>query len=160
MARSRLLHKNALVILTAHPVGDAQLGNVLFDDPRRRHMSLDERRAGGPAAQGLEAQGPGAGEQVDRMVAGRLGADQIEDRLADAVLHRPHDRVAVIAEPPAAKMSADDPQLGVAAGVGRAKILRSGLAGRRCWAMLSVFRVFHCQNRAVCRMLFWMGIDR
>ena len=68
---------------------------------------------------------PSAGEQVDRVTAGTFGADQVEKRFARAMLHGPHERIAMILQPPTAKRAANDVHFGVASvGAGRPALLR------------------------------------
>ena len=45
--------------------------------------------ADGPAAKCLQPQGPGAGKQIDRVLAANGGGEDVENRLADAVFHGP-----------------------------------------------------------------------
>ena len=71
-------------------------------------MLLDERCATRAAAQGLECQGAGAGEQIDRMSSANVGPNQVENGLAQTVFHRPGTQIAAVDELSAAKSSADD----------------------------------------------------
>ena len=43
-------------------------------------------------------------------------ANEVEDCLASAVLHGPHDRITMIVKPSAAKRAANDPHFGIAIG--------------------------------------------
>jgi len=52
-------------------------------------MLFDERGSLSAAANCLEPQGPGAGEQIECMSSLDIGPKQIENRLAKAVFHRP-----------------------------------------------------------------------
>ena len=64
------------------------------------------------------------GEQVDGVPARAAGADQVENRLARAMLHGPNEGVAVIVQAPAAKLAADDLHFGFpVAGKGRGRSL-------------------------------------
>src|SRR5262245_34179924 len=73
-------------------------------------MPFDERRLHGPPADRFQAERPSAGEQIDRMATDDPRPNQIEDRLADAVFHRPRSQVAAVLELSAAKTAADDSQ--------------------------------------------------
>ena len=56
--KSRLAHRNALVINSVAAVRDSQRADVFLDDAGRRHVLLDERGARGSAAECLQAQAP------------------------------------------------------------------------------------------------------
>ena len=76
---------------------------------------------GGTAAEGFEAEGAGAGEEVD----GVAPSDSVLIRLKIASRTRCFIGrtigIAVVAELAAAKVAADDSQLGLSAGVARAR---------------------------------------
>ena len=97
-------------------------------------MLLNERRAHGAPAERFESQRPGPGEQVDHVMAGAFGADQVEKRFARAMLHGPHLRIAMILQPAAAKRAANDAHFGIASvGTGRP-------------ALSNIFRAFMCHR--------------
>ena len=97
---------------------DAQRADVFLDHAGGGHVLFDERGGDRAAADRFEAQRTCAGEQIDGVPAGAAGADEVEDRLAGAMLHWPDDGVAVIMQPSAAEMAADDPHFGLAIVVG------------------------------------------
>ena len=66
--------------------------------------------ARGATTEGLARQRPGAGEEINGVHSADGGADEVEEGLAHAVLHRPYTRVAAVLEAPAAELSAHDPQ--------------------------------------------------
>jgi hypothetical protein len=107
---------------------NAERRNILFDDARRRHVPLDERGVGGAAAEGLQAQRAGAGEQVDRVPPRGRDAHQVEDRLPQPVLHRPGHQIVAgakgfVPQPPAAKLPAHNLDLrGLDERIGRATL--------------------------------------
>ena len=78
-------------------------------DGGRGKVLLDERGPRGSAADGFEPQGAGAGEQIDGVLADDVGTDQVEDRLADTVFHRPRAVLRHgVDQSPAAQRSAND----------------------------------------------------
>ena len=59
---------------------------------------LDQRGPLGAAADGLQRQRPGAGEEIHGVLAADGRTDQVEDRLAEAVFHGPGAEVAAVVE--------------------------------------------------------------
>ena len=72
-------------------------------------MSLDEDGPRGPATQGFQRQGPGAGKQIDGDLAFDGLAEKIEEGLANPVLHGPSAQIARILQFPPAKLASNDP---------------------------------------------------
>ena len=70
------------------PVLVSEGGDVPADQGVILPVPLDEDRPGRPPAQGLQAEGAGAGEEVEREEALDRVAEDIEDRLADQVAGR------------------------------------------------------------------------
>ena len=92
-------------------------------------MAFDKRGGRRPAADRLESQGPGAGEQIEGLLADNGRANQVEDGLADAILHRPRAIVAVVEERFPAQLAADDARRrGRSGGSGRPARRTSGRA--------------------------------
>jgi hypothetical protein len=73
-------------------------------------MSLHKDRPGGAAAHGLEAEGPGAGEEIQGERPANARAHEVEEGLADAVFHGPRPAVRHELEPPTPEVAADDPR--------------------------------------------------
>ena len=74
-------------------------------------MLFDKRSSVRTSAERFESQGARAAEQINRVQTLAFGADEIENRFADAMFHRPCGRVAVIAELASTKSSTNDPQI-------------------------------------------------
>ena len=73
-------------------------------------MPLDECYLCGPAAQRLQTQCPRSGKQVDSVTPRDVRPQQIENRLANAVFHRPRALVAAVLQLAVAERAADYPQ--------------------------------------------------
>lgn len=89
-------------------LAEFEVADVLFDDGGRGKVLLDERGPRGSAAECFKAQGAGSGKQVDHVPAFDLMTDQVEDRLAHAIFHRPRAGIAAIEQFATAKVAADD----------------------------------------------------
>ena len=76
----------------------AQGRNVLANDVGRGMVLLDQRGLLGAAADGLQRQRPGAGEEVQGVFAADGRTNQVEDGLAEAVFHGPGAEVAAVLE--------------------------------------------------------------
>jgi hypothetical protein len=86
----------------------SQCTNIFGYDMGCRNMLLDECAGRRAAADRFKSEGARAGEQVDCVSAIAAGADKVEDRFARALLHGPHDRIAMIMQSSAAKLPAHD----------------------------------------------------
>ena len=89
----------------------AEGGDVVADELGCGNVAFDEGRADGAAAKRFQAERSGAGEEVDGMRAFDVRPDEVEDRFAHAVFHRPRPQIAGILDRPPAPTAADDPQL-------------------------------------------------
>jgi hypothetical protein len=103
-------------------------------------MSLHEDRPGGAATHGLEAEGPGAGEEIQGDRPANARAHEVEEGLADAVFHGPRPAVRHELEPPAPEVAADDPR-----GAGGFFGGGGGLSGR----MMSGHELFLLERRSL-----------
>src|SRR5262249_40013192 len=81
----------------------------VIDQPE---VALDERRRAGPAAGGLDADGPGAREDVEERPAGHRVAQDAEEGLADHLRGRPEVGADLAGELAAAERAGDDADLG------------------------------------------------
>ena len=63
----------------------------------------------GPATQGFQRQGPGAGKEIDGDLAFDCVAEKIEEGLSNPVLHGPGAQIARILQFPPAKLASNDP---------------------------------------------------
>ena len=95
----------------------AQPCEIMPDQLGRREMALHEHRIFRAATERLDCQGAGPGEQVDRGLAANRRPQEIEQSLAEAVLHRPGSRVAGKRKFRPAVFAADDPHRGSAVAV-------------------------------------------
>ena len=108
--KTSALHTNASPKTTAARSANAKRRDVLLDISavgRCRSMNVAF------AAPRLIASSPSAPVPANRSIAwlpATGGSQQVEHRLADAILHRPRPQLAAIADFPAAERPADDPQ--------------------------------------------------
>ncbi len=65
---------------------------------------------GRAAADRLQSQRPGAGEQIDGVFAAHRRSYEIKHRLAQPIFHRPGARVSGVRQLPPAMRAADNPQ--------------------------------------------------
>jgi len=65
--------------------GDFEGVEILADEFRGGRMILDEGYVGGAAAEGLDADGAGAGEDIKEAGANDTGAEDIEEGFAEAI---------------------------------------------------------------------------
>lgn len=119
--------------LHLHSILHAERPGRFPQEVGRGEMPLAEDRPRRAAADRLEPDRPGAGEAIDRDGSGDASSDQIEERLADAVFHRPRPRVGAEFEPPPAEAAADDPR--GACGLGLAGIGAGWLGHRELRAL-------------------------
>ena len=103
---------------------DFQGRHVFAENFGRGVVLFGEGGRDGAAADGLQAQRPGTGEQIDGVLALDGGAYEVEKRFPYAVFHGPHPLVATVAELSTTEVSADNPHSD-RSGLGRSRGFRA-----------------------------------
>ena len=114
-----------------HAAGQAGVTHVRGDHPRGPCIALDEDHPAGATAQGLDADGPGAGKEIEKTGAGHPRPEDVEQRFAHARRGRAHTAQRCRCEPTAATMSSGEPQSNPRVGAGSAlPTVDGGASGR------------------------------